>query len=80
MSYSLIKGSIPTNTMITGSNNVFNGDAKFVSPAGYDFKIDTQNSAAKGVGDSNIPLLYPVCLPDIIGTTRSGLISAGAYQ
>jgi hypothetical protein len=79
INHCLIKGAIPTNTLIASANNVFNGDAKFDDPATYNFKIGN-TSAAKGVGDSNIPLIYPVCLPDILGNTRSGFISAGAYQ
>lgn len=75
----LIKGSIPTNTLITSSANVFNGNADFDNPANYNFKLN-QGSAAKWIGDSTIPTTYSVCGKDIQGTLRTGTISAGAYH
>lgn len=80
LSNCLIKGSIPTSTLITQSSNVFNGNPDFDNPASYNFIING-NSAAKGIGDLTIPTLYPVCGTDITGKTRStGTVSAGAYQ
>ena len=79
----LIKGSIPTTTLITNTNNVFNGNSDFSNPASYDFKIGL-SSSAKMIGDYNIIQPYPTILnADITGTgarTSSANISAGAYQ
>ncbi len=78
----LIKGSIPTTTLITNTNNVFNGNADFANPSGYDFKING-GSAAKTIGDFNIVQTYSTILgQDIINAPRnsSANISAGAYQ
>ncbi len=78
----LIKGSVPTTTLIVNSNNVFNGNPDFSNPAGYDFKIGAISSA-KTIGDFNIIQPYPTILgQDIINAPRtsSANISAGAYQ
>jgi hypothetical protein len=79
----LIKGSIPTTTLITNTNNVFNGNADFANPSGYDFKLNPF-SAAKTIGDFNLIQPYPTILSfDITGTaarSSSANISAGAYQ
>ncbi len=75
----LIKGSIPSNTLITQAANLFNGNADFNNPSGYNFKLNS-GSAAKGIGDVTIPSTYPVCSQDIGGTPRTGTISAGAYH
>ena len=79
----LIKGSIPTTTLITNTNNVFNGNADFANPSGYDFKIGA-SSSAKTIGDFNLIQPYPTILSfDITGTasrSSSANISAGAYQ
>lgn len=74
----LIKGSIPTTTLITNTNNVFNADAKFSSPSTYDFKIDL-TSAAKNVGDGAFISPYPFMLQDIKGTPRNSPSDGGAY-
>ena len=79
----LIKGSIPTTTLITNTNNVFNGNPNFSNPSGYDFKIGA-SSSAKTIGDFNLIQPYPTILSfDITGTasrSSSANISAGAYQ
>lgn len=79
----LINGSIPTTTLITNTNNVFNGNADFANPSGYDFKIGA-SSYAKTIGDFNLIQPYPTILSfDITGTasrSSSANISAGAYQ
>lgn len=79
----LIKGSIPTNTLITNTGNVFNGNADFNNSANYDFKING-GSAAKTLADFNIisPAYLTNLGQDILGVTRPGttLTSAGAYQ
>lgn len=76
----LIKGSMPTNTLITSSGNVFNGNADFINPAAYNFKLNS-GSAAKTIGDPSISLTYPICNPDLSGKPMpTGTISAGAYQ
>ena len=75
----LLRASTITNTLITTNANVYNGSPNFVNTDAYDFKLNP-TSPAKGMGDSSIPLNYPILIPDIIGTTRSGSISAGAYQ
>ena len=79
----LIKGSIPTTTLITNTNNVFNGNTDFSNPGGYDFKIG-QNSAAKTLGEYNIvfPTYQTILDKDInnVPRTSSGSISAGAHQ
>lgn len=79
----LIKGSIPTNTLVTSTANVFNGNADFSNPSGYDFKIGA-SSSAKTIGDFNLIQPYPTILSfDITGTasrSSSANISAGAYQ
>ena len=74
-----MRASTITNTLITTNANVYNGSPNFVNTDAYDFKLNP-TSPAKGMGDSSIPLNYPILIPDIIGTTRSGSISAGAYQ
>lgn len=74
----LIKGAIPTNTLITNANNVINGDAKFDNPGGYNFEIKS-TSAATGIGDGTFNIPYPFMAQDIKGTTRSGSFDAGAY-
>lgn len=75
----LLRTSIITNTLITTSANVYNGNPDFNNTAGYDFKING-GSAAIGIGDPTIPITYPVCGQDIKGAIRSGTISAGAYH
>jgi hypothetical protein len=79
----LIKGSIPTTTLITNTNNVFNGNPNFSNPSGYDFKIGA-SSSAKTLGDFNIIQPYPTILNvDITGAgarNSSANISSGAYQ
>ncbi len=79
----LIKGSIPTTTLITNTNNVFNSNADFSNPSGYDFKIGT-NSAAKTLGEFTLIQPYPTILSfDITGLKQrvgTGAVSAGAYQ
>jgi hypothetical protein len=78
----LIKGSIPTTTLITNTNNVFNGNPNFSNPSGYDFKIGTI-SAAKGIGDQTVISPYLLILGSDLSGTGSRLIppiSAGAYQ
>lgn len=75
----LLRASTITNTLITTSANVYNGNPDFNNTASYDFKISGASSAI-GIGDPAIPIAYPVCGQDIKGTTRSGTISAGAYH
>lgn len=76
----LIKGSIPTSTLITSSANVFNGNADFDNPANYNFKLNS-GSAAKGIGDPAVLSAYPSYSADIQGTPRTGtVVSAGAYH
>ncbi len=76
----LIKGSIPTNTLIARANNVFNGNADFNNTGNYDFKING-NSAAKGIADSFIPPMYPAILfADLKNTPRNSPVDAGAYE
>lgn len=76
----LLRTSTITNTLITTSGNVYNGNPDFNNPANYDFKINP-SSAAKWMGDTSIPITYPICAKDIIGTTRpTSSVSAGAYQ
>lgn len=79
----LIKGSVPTNTMITNTNNVFNGNADFASPSAYDFKING-GSAAKTLADYNLISPYMSILNfDLTGTVMrpgTNATSAGAYQ
>lgn len=79
----LIKGSIPTTTLITNTNNVFNGNADFSNPSGYDFKING-GSAAKTLADYNLISPYMSILNfDITGTVMrpgTNATSAGAYQ
>jgi hypothetical protein len=75
----LLRTSVLTHTLITSTGNVFNGSSGFNNAAGYDFSINS-NSAAKGIGSSVIPINYPICNQDIKGSTRTGTISAGAYN
>lgn len=80
---SLIRGSIPTTTLITNTSNVFNADPKFDNPAGYSFKLNS-GSAAKNIADYNVVSTYISILNfDITGTTArpgTGATSSGAYQ
>ena len=79
----LIKGSIPTNTLVTTTANVFNGNADFSNPSGYDFKIGA-SSSAKTLAEYNFITPYlPILQFDITNTvqrTGTGLVSSGAYQ
>ena len=80
----LIKGSIPTTTLITNTNNVFNGNADFDNPSGYNFKIKG-GSAAKTIADYSIisPTYLTILDKDITGSVvRPGTnaTSSGAYQ
>lgn len=79
----LIKGSIPTNTLVTSTANVFNGNADFSNPSGYDFKIGT-NSAAKILAEFSFisPTYTAILGQDILEINRpgTGATSAGAYQ
>lgn len=81
MSHCLIRSSTITNTLITTSANVYNGNPAFNGTALYDFSIQS-SSTAKNVGDLTIPSLYPICNQDIKGIARptGTLVSAGAYQ
>jgi hypothetical protein len=81
MSNCLLKTSTITNTLVTTSANVYNGNADFKDPSSYNFELKPAgNSAAIGIGDSSIPMTYPICGQDIKGTIRTGSISAGAYH
>jgi hypothetical protein len=77
----LIRGSIATNTLITNTNNVFNGNPDFDNPSAYNFKLKP-NSAARNIADGNIVNAYPSFLNfDILGSPRPTFsVSAGAYQ
>ena len=80
----LIKGSIPTNTLIVNTNNVFNGNADFANPSTYDFKING-GSAAKILADYSLisPAYLSILDKDITGTVvrpGTGATSSGAYQ
>jgi hypothetical protein len=75
----LLRTSTITNTLITTSSNVYNGNPDFKDPANYNFGING-SSAAIGIGNASIPITYPVCGQDIKGVTRTGTISAGAYH
>lgn len=73
----LLRTSTITNTLITTSANVYNGNPDFNNTAAYDFSI----KSAIGIADPSIPLAYPSILGlDIKGTPRLGTISAGAYH
>ncbi len=77
----LLRTSIITNTFITTSGNVYNGNPDFNNPAGYDFGIKP-TSSAKGIGDPSIPI-NSIISSDIKGAPRSfspGLVDAGAYN
>jgi hypothetical protein len=78
---SLIRGSIPTTTLITNTNNVFNGNPDFDNPSGYNFKLKN-NSGAKNIADGNIVNSYLSYLGfDIVNSPRPTFsVSAGAYQ
>mgnify|MGYP000202136148 CR=1 FL=1 len=81
---SLIKGSIPTNTLIVNTNNVYNGNADFANTSSYDFKING-GSAAKTLADYSLisPTYLSILDKDITGTiVRPGTnsTSSGAYQ
>ncbi|MBC7695221.1 MAG: hypothetical protein H7141_07240 [Burkholderiales bacterium] len=77
----LLRTSAITNTLITTSGNVYNGNPDFNNTSGYDFKING-GSTAKGIGDISIRTTYPICAQDIIGMSRTTgtIVSAGAYQ
>jgi hypothetical protein len=75
----LLRTSTITNTLISTSGNVYNGNPDFNDPSIYNFAIKA-NSAAIGIGDITIPMAYPICSQDIKGTIRAGTISAGAYH
>lgn len=78
---SLIRGSIPTSTLITNTSNLFNSDPKFDNPAGYSFKLNS-GSAAKNIADGNIVTSYLSYLSfDLSNSPRPTFsVSAGAYQ
>ena len=78
---SLIRGSIPTTTLITNTSNVFNADPKFDNPAGYSFKLNS-GSAAKNIADGTIVSTYLSYLNfDLSNSPRPTFsVSAGAYQ
>jgi hypothetical protein len=75
----LIKGSIPTNTLITNANNVFNGNTDFIDAGAYNFKIGT-NSAAKNIGTTSVQISYPFLGSDITGSFLNTPPDAGAYK
>jgi hypothetical protein len=75
----LIKGSIPTNTLITNTNNVFNGNAGFIDGGGYNFKIGS-SSSARNIGTTSVQSTYPFLGFDIIGTLVNTPPDAGAYK
>ena len=78
---SLIRGSIPTTTLITNTSNVFNADPKFDNSAGYSFKLNS-GSAAKNIADGTIVNTYLSYLNfDLSNSPRPTFsVSAGAYQ
>ncbi len=79
ISHSLIKSSSITNTLISTSANVYNGNPDFKDPSIYNFEIKS-NSSAIGIGDGNILTLYPILIPDIKGNTRGVPVDVGAYM
>lgn len=74
----LIKGSMPTTTLITNTNNLFNANAAFDNTNNYNFEIKN-NSAAKGLGDGVFISPYPFLNQDIKGNLRNSPSDAGAY-
>jgi len=70
-----------TNTLITTSANIYNGNPAFNDPAIYNFGIKPISSA-KGIGDGSIQL-NSIIMSDIKGLPRNfpgGPIDAGAYN
>ena len=81
ISHCLLRSSAITNTLITTSSVIYNGNPAFNDPAAYNFGIKT-SSSAKGIGDALIPV-NSIILSDIKGNPRSfpiGPIDAGAYN
>ena len=77
----LLRASTITNTLITTSANIYNGNPAFNDPAIYNFGIKPISSA-KGIGDGSIQL-NSIIMSDIKGLPRNfpgGPIDAGAYN
>ena len=75
----LLRTSTITNTLITTSANVYNGNPAFNDPAIYNFGIKPISSA-KGIGDASIISSYPFLGFDIKSTPRNSPPDAGAYN
>ncbi|MBI3517960.1 MAG: hypothetical protein HY062_01200 [Bacteroidetes bacterium] len=74
----LLRTSTITNTLIATSANVYNGNPNFVDPSVYNFEIKN-TSSAKGIGDVNVLITYPLLGFDIKNNSRSSPPDAGAY-
>lgn len=75
----LLRSSSITNTLVTSTANVFNGNADFESTSGYNFKIKATSSATN-IADPAVIGTYPFLSQDIKGSSRMPNPDAGAYQ